>query len=139
MSSTFVGFQTLLTTIIRYKNALGSFYSNYDAHAVSFEVGRLSAKGGHAHVQVVPIPRSISADAIADFFISEGTRQGIDLDFEDASPASHIGDRGYFRVDLSNGKRLVHWLKDGVPFSVQFGRCVQSITVFQLYLMHRHC
>ena len=27
---------------------------------VSFEVGRVSAKGGHAHVQVVPVPHSLA-------------------------------------------------------------------------------
>lgn len=30
----------------------------------------------------------------------------------------------YFKVDLPGGKSLVHWIKPGVPFSLQFGRCV---------------
>jgi hypothetical protein len=33
-----------------YKAALRSMYAKYGAAAVVFEVGRLSAKGGHAHV-----------------------------------------------------------------------------------------
>ena len=97
-------------------------FAKHDAAAVSFEVGRLSAKGGHAHVQVVPVPTSISADAIADAFTSEGNRLGIDFEFQDADVPTVSGDRGYFKVDLPDGRRMVHWLKDGVPFGIQFGR-----------------
>ena len=32
------------------------------------------------------------------------------------------GRGGYFRVDLPDGGMLVHLMKDGVPFSIQFGR-----------------
>jgi hypothetical protein len=89
---------------------------------VAFEVGRLSAKGGHAHIQIVPVPTSISADTIASAFTNEGTRLGIDFEFEDPETRTVSGDRGYFKVDLPDGRRMVHWLKDGVPFGVQFGR-----------------
>ncbi|KAI0784379.1 CwfJ C-terminus 1-domain-containing protein-like protein [Abortiporus biennis] len=108
----------------KYKSALRAFYAAYDAHPIAFEVGRLSAKGGHAHVQVVPVPKSITADQIAEWFISEGKRLGIDLEFDESTGPPSAGDRGYFRVDLPDGRRLVHHLKDGVPFSVQFGRQV---------------
>lgn len=106
----------------RYKTALRGFYGKHNAHPVAFEVGRLSAKGGHAHVQIVPVPTHISAEVIADAFTHEGNRLGIDFEFQDVDDAISSGDRGYFRVDLPDGRKMVHWLKDGVPFSVQFGR-----------------
>lgn len=91
---------------------------------MSFEVGRLSAKGGHAHVQVIPVPQSVSADTIADAFTSEGVRLGVDFEIEEMERDDVTGDRGYFRVELPDGRKLVHWMKDGVPFSIQFGRYV---------------
>lgn len=87
-------------------------------------MGRLSAKGGHAHIQVVPVPRSVSADEIANTFRDEGERAGVDLEFADVTAETGPGDRGYFKVELPDGRKMVHWLKDRVPFSIQFGRCV---------------
>ena len=114
----------MLTDRSRYKSALRAFYGKYHAHPVSFEVGRLSSKGGHAHVQIVPVPTSISAEEIANAFTGEGNRLGIEFEFQDAEAPLALGDRGYFKVDLPDGRTMVHWLKDGVPFGVQFGRCV---------------
>lgn len=106
----------------KYKAALHALYGKSGAHPVSFEVGRLSAKGGHAHVQVIPVPQSISADAIAEAFKAEGDRLRVDFEFSDVDAQTGPGDRGYFKVDLPDGRHMVHWLKDGVPFSIQFGR-----------------
>lgn len=91
---------------------------------MAFEVGRLSSKGGHAHVQIVPVPVSISAEQILQTFTNEGNRLQIDFEIQEADTSQRIesGDRGYFRVNLPDGRRMVHWLKDGVPFGVQFGR-----------------
>lgn len=108
----------------KYKAALHSLYGKHGAHPVAFEVGRLSAKGGHAHVQVAPVPSSLSAETIAEAFKTEGERLGIDFEFGDVNTQTGPGDRGYFKVDLPDGRHLVHWLKDGVPFSIQFGRQV---------------
>ncbi|KAI0347740.1 hypothetical protein BDW22DRAFT_15436 [Trametopsis cervina] len=108
----------------KYKSALRAFYGKHHAHPVAFEVGRITAKGGHAHIQVVPVPTSISADAIADTFTKEGSRLGIEFEYEEGDTRTPPGDRGYFKVDLPDGRRMVHWLKDGVPFGVQFGRQV---------------
>lgn len=115
----------------RYKTALQSLFAKNNAHPVAFEVARVSGRGGHAHVQVVPVPRTISADAIADAFKAEGEHSRIDFEFEEADSEvpAHPGDRGYFRVELPDGRRMVHWLKDGVPFSIQFGRCVVILTL----------
>lgn len=99
-----------------------AFYDAHGAQPISFEVGRLSAKGGHAHIQVVPIPKSFTSDAIADAFFAEARRHGAEFELEEAGDPLTSGDKGYFRVYLPDGRRLVHWMRDGVPFSVQFGR-----------------
>ena len=99
----------------------------------------LSGKGGHAHVQVVPIPARLK-DKVEEAFIQEGLSphsysRGGDRDnssqaqitFEEdpeAALASCAGGRGnYFRVDLPDGRKMVHLIRQGgAPFSIQFGR-----------------
>lgn len=98
-------------------------YVKHGAVPVIFEVGRLSAKGGHAHAQAVPIPLKLK-DNVEEAFIQEGRSLGIDFE-EDADVAleSCAGGRGsYFKVDLPDGRKIVHLMKDHVPFSIQFGR-----------------
>ena len=113
-----------LTTIDRYKTALRDFYAKYGAAMISFEVAKVSAKGGHAHVQVVPVPQSL-ADKVEDAFVSEGKRIGLDSerDPHGALKTCADGKKSYFRLDLPNG-RMVVWLTDsaGRSFSLQFGR-----------------
>jgi hypothetical protein len=107
----------------RYKSALRAVYAKYDAGAVFFEVGRLSAKGGHAHAQAVPVPLRLK-DKVEEAFVEEGRLLGIDFEEDpDAALESCRGGRGsYFRVDLPDGRKMVHLMKDHVPFSIQFGR-----------------
>ncbi|CCM03628.1 uncharacterized protein FIBRA_05772 [Fibroporia radiculosa] len=109
----------------RYKSALGAMFAKHGAVAVSFEVGRLSAKGGHAHVQVVPLPNKF-ANSVEGAFTDEGRRQGIEFeaDPEDALKACSGGGGSYFRVDLPDGRKMVHLMRESVPFSIQFGRQV---------------
>jgi Protein similar to CwfJ C-terminus 2 len=55
--------------------------------------------------------------------------QGIEFDVEEAgTPRNGDGGDGdgYFRVELPNRNRLVHHIRSGSPFSVQFGRCVEG-------------
>ena len=107
-------------------------YAKHGAAAVSFEVGRLTAKGGHAHVQVVPIPNKLK-EKVEATFLDEGKRHGIEFeaDPEEALRACEGGRGSYFRVDLPDGRKLVHLFRDHVPFSVQFGRCVVQAAVGQ--------
>ncbi|KAJ7256491.1 CwfJ C-terminus 2-domain-containing protein-like protein [Mycena haematopus] len=100
-------------------------YAKYGCAIVVFEVGRLSAKGGHAHVQAVPIPIKLK-DKVEEAFRAEGRMSGIDFDEDpDAALEACAGGRGsYFRVDLPDGRKLVHLMKDHVPFGIQFGRQV---------------
>ncbi|KAL1744364.1 CwfJ C-terminus 1-domain-containing protein-like protein [Schizophyllum fasciatum] len=109
----------------KYKYALRALYAKHGAAGVMFEVARLGRKGGHAHVQSVPIPRQLQ-DAVETAFRDEGARQGVDFE-EDADAALAAcagGAGGYFRVDLPDGRKMVHLIKDHVPFSLQFGRQV---------------
>lgn len=98
-------------------------YAKHGAIAVVFEVGRLSAKGGHAHVQSVPLPPKFK-DKVEEAFIQEGKLLGIDFEEDpEAAMESCAGGRSsYFKVDLPDGRKMVHLMKDHVPFSIQFGR-----------------
>ncbi|KAI8989743.1 nuclear protein [Trametes punicea] len=109
----------------KYKSALRAMYAKHGAVAVCFEVGRMSAKGGHAHVQVVPVPSKLK-NAIEDAFREEGHAHGIEWE-EDPDEALRLcgGGRGsYFRVDLPDGRKMVHLIREHGPFSIQFGRQV---------------
>ncbi|KAJ7047215.1 CwfJ C-terminus 1-domain-containing protein-like protein [Mycena alexandri] len=109
----------------KHKAALRAMYAKYGAAIVVFEVGRLSAKGGHAHVQAVPVPAALK-DKVEEAFRTEGRMSGIDFEEDpDAALEACAGGRGsYFRVDLPDGRKLVHLMKDHVPFGIQFGRQV---------------
>ncbi|KAI0032827.1 nuclear protein, partial [Vararia minispora EC-137] len=113
---------SVLGETAKYKTALRAFYSKHHTAGVFFEVGRLSAKGGHAHVQAVPIPLSISKD-VERAFREAGEIKGVA--FEDEAPDSPMPGTeagSYFRVELPDGRRIVHWMREGAPFSLQFGR-----------------
>jgi hypothetical protein len=112
-------FETLLRH--RYQAALRALYAKHGATAVFFEVGRVSSKGGHAHIQVVPVPFPLES-RVESAFRDEGKLQGIEFDVEEAGAPSDVVGEGYFRVELPNGRRLVHRIGQDSPFSVQFGR-----------------
>ncbi|PPQ66465.1 LOW QUALITY PROTEIN: hypothetical protein CVT26_011223 [Gymnopilus dilepis] len=106
----------------QFKKALSSMYAKYGCVPVIFEVGRLSAKGGHAHIQVVPIPSRLKSK-VEEAFVKEGRATGVDFeDDPEAAIAAYANGKGsYFKVDLPDGRKMVHLLKDNVPFSLQFG------------------
>ena len=111
------------STTLRYKSALRAMFAKHGAATVCFEVGRLSAKGGHAHVQVVPIPNKLR-NAVEDAFTEEGRAHNIvfEEDPDEALRACAGGRGGYFRVDLPDGRKMVHLIREHGPFSIQFGR-----------------
>ncbi|EJD02249.1 uncharacterized protein FOMMEDRAFT_141361 [Fomitiporia mediterranea MF3/22] len=116
----------IVAELEQYKSALRALYAKYGCGAVMFEVGILSGRGGHAHVQVVPVPTSTHAKRVEQAFISEGGLAGVMFE-DDPDKALEMcsGGRGnYFRVDLPDGKKMVHLIKQEVPFSIQFGRQV---------------
>ncbi|KAI1794660.1 nuclear protein [Ganoderma leucocontextum] len=109
----------------KYKSALRAMYAKHGAATVCFEVGRMSAKGGHAHVQVVPVPNKLK-NAVEDTFREEGRASNITFeeDPDEGLRAAAGGRGGYFRVDLPDGRKLVHLMREYGPFSIQFGRQV---------------
>jgi len=105
----------------RYQAALRALYAKHGATAVFFEVGRVSSKGGHAHIQAVPVPLSLN-DRVESAFRDEGKLHGIEFDIEEGGAPTSTDGEGYFRVELPDGRRLVHRMRSDLPFSVQFGR-----------------
>jgi hypothetical protein len=110
----------IISEIEAYKSALRQTYAQYDCVPVAFEVGRLAGRGGHAHVQVVPVPSEL-AGKVADAFIKGGEATGIDWEPEAERALARVGPMGnYFKVECPDGKKLVHLLKGN--FDLQFGR-----------------
>jgi hypothetical protein len=117
----------------RYQAALRALYAKHGATAVFFEVGRVSSKGGHAHIQAVPVPFSLE-NRVESAFRDEGRLHGIEFDAEDVGALSDDGGEGYFRVELPSGRRIVHQMRRGLPFSVQFGRYAAKCNVLCLVM-----
>ena len=110
----------IIAEIESFKSSLRACYAKYDAVPVSFEIGRLQGKGGHAHVQIVPIPKA-KADQVADAFRRDGERQGLDWETDPDDALARLGSTAnYFKVECPDGTKLVHLLKGN--FDLQFGR-----------------
>ncbi|WRT65941.1 uncharacterized protein IL334_002892 [Kwoniella shivajii] len=113
---------SIISELEGFKSSLRACYASYGAVPVTFEVGRLSGRGGHAHVQILPIPKDL-ADKVEDSFRKAGTAQGFEWEEEPERALARIGPTGnYFKVECPDGKKLVHLLKGG--FDLQFGRMV---------------
>lgn len=123
----------------KYKNGLKRLFDKYDQDLVSFEVSREPFRGlAHAHVQVVAVPKSKS-DQVEKVAREQGQLAG--MNFIDQVPVSYImknncfflltliylqqnPDIPYFKMELPNGKSLVHLLGPKERFNLQFGRYV---------------
>lgn len=106
--------------IAAYKSALTSFYAAHGAVPVSWEVGRLTGRGGHAHIQVIPVPQEL-AKQVGPAFRKAGEAQGLLWEDNPESALETAGTTGsYFNVELPGGGRMVHLLRGG--FDLQFGR-----------------
>lgn len=129
----------VLSELALYKTALLKFFAQFDAVPVFFEVSRATARGGHAHVQVVPVPSKM-ADGVEDAF----KRYGGDAVVWEQDPEETLaniyadgGGKDYFRVDLPGGGKMVHLLQ-GRGFNLQFGRYVFfGLYVVQVSLLTR--
>jgi len=77
---------------------------------------------------VCPIPNTL-ADKVAMTFHDEGSKEGYSFeeDGDDVLRSQNITDN-YFRVELPDGRVLVHILSAGKPFNLQFGRSVESLS-----------
>jgi hypothetical protein len=79
-------------------------------------------------VQAVPIPRALE-NKVEDGFIQEGRAIGIDFE-QNAEEAMNLcagGKCGYFKVELPDGRKMVHLIREHTPFNLQFGRYVMHI------------
>ncbi|KAG8958921.1 hypothetical protein FRC00_002149 [Tulasnella sp. 408] len=115
----------IISEMERYKSALRSTYEKYGAVPVVFEVARLTGKGGHAHVQVVPVPVELG-DKVEEQFRTDGGANGMDWEADADAALEHASRSGenYFKVDLPDGRKMVHLMKPGRQFNLQFGRVV---------------
>ncbi|GAA6061585.1 hypothetical protein JCM10212_004335 [Sporobolomyces blumeae] len=117
----------VLEEVELYKQALKKCYNAFGAEMVVFEMARTSGKGGHAHIQICPIPSSLSSEAESTFTV-QAQKYGFTLDeISDPSTFHRTAEQDgkgtdYFKVDLPNGKSLVHWIKRDERFGLQFGR-----------------
>ena len=96
-------------------------------------MGRVSSKGGHAHIQAVPVPLPLK-DRVESAFRDEGRLHGIEFDVEEAGPPDSEDGEGYFRVELPDGRKLLHRMRSELPFSVQFGRYATKLKVPNLVM-----
>ncbi|OCF75228.1 nuclear protein [Kwoniella mangroviensis CBS 8886] len=111
---------SIISELESFKSSLKACYASYGAVPVSFEIGRLSGRGGHAHIQIIPIPQEL-ADKVEESFIKAGEAQGLDWELEPERALAKVGQQGnYFKVELPDGKKMVHLLKGN--FDLQFGR-----------------
>lgn len=107
------------------KDALKESYKEFGCVPVAFEVGRLGGRGGHAHVQIVPVPEAL-ASRVEGAFLEEAKKMGILFAADPVEAVSRVqqpgGPDSYFRVDLPDGRKMVHLMERGQRFDLQFGR-----------------
>lgn len=110
----------IITEIESYKSALRKCFAQYNAVPVFFEVGRLAGRGGHAHVQVIPVPNELG-DEVHDAFTNAGNSIGLNWEAEPERALARVGPTGsYFKVECPDGRKMVHLLRNN--FDLQFGR-----------------
>ena len=115
--------QPIMNEILDYRESIKKCYEKYDAIPITFEIGRYWSRGGHAHIQVVPVPKS-KLNTIAHEFIKEGKSQGVKWEEDPQETLDNIEEgQSYLRVDLPDGKKFVHLIKPQ-PFNQQFPRHV---------------
>ncbi|KAI7885473.1 CwfJ C-terminus 1-domain-containing protein-like protein [Mucor mucedo] len=104
----------------KYKSAIRRMFEKYDQDVVLFEVSRESINGlSHAHIQVVPVPKSKS-DQVEKVAREQCALNNMDL-IEQVPQNVEIP---YFRMELPNGKSLVHLLRPKERFNLEFGRLI---------------
>ncbi|KAI7862694.1 CwfJ C-terminus 1-domain-containing protein-like protein [Spinellus fusiger] len=102
----------------KYKGALRRMFEQYDQDIVVFETSRESFRGmTHAHIQVVPIPKSKShsLEAIIKQTAAEQNIKFVERFIDNPEAA-------YFKIDLPNAKSFVHVIPPKARFNMQFGR-----------------
>ncbi|KAJ9122506.1 hypothetical protein QFC22_001935 [Naganishia vaughanmartiniae] len=111
--------QPTIDEIDEVKGKLERLFGEYEAAPVFFELSRQSGRGGHNHVQAVPIPQNRMGE-LESFLVSEANKQGFQFEKDGAAAVGNLAGRNCFRIDLPGGQKLVHFMRG--PFNVQFGR-----------------
>ncbi|KAI9490653.1 CwfJ C-terminus 1-domain-containing protein-like protein [Zychaea mexicana] len=106
--------------IEKYKNALRAMFAEYGQDMLVFELSRQSFMG-HAHMQIVPVPKDKS-DSIEATARQAAKQEGFEL--TDQVPTGP--DVNFFKLELPNGKSLVHVLQPRERFNLQFGRLIAA-------------
>ncbi|KAG0745016.1 hypothetical protein G6F66_008904 [Rhizopus arrhizus] len=102
----------------KYKSAFRKMFEQHNHSLLSFEISRESFRGmSHAHIQIVAIPNS-KCDIVEQVAREQGEMLG--MDFIDQVPKNP--EIPYFKLDMPNGKTLVHIIKPKERFNLQFGR-----------------
>jgi hypothetical protein len=118
--------------IAAYTKTLASCYAEYGCVPISWEVSRSGpgSKSGHAHIQICPVPRGQAEDA-KRLLVDEGRRDGYEFleigpNEDGASKMKELDlikeSGNYFLATLGDGTRLIHRIKLGERFNLQFGR-----------------
>ncbi|KAJ9106874.1 hypothetical protein QFC19_003003 [Naganishia cerealis] len=111
--------QPTIDEIDEVKGKIERLFGEYMAAPVFFELSRQSGRGGHNHVQVVPVPQNRIGE-LDNFLVGEANKQGFQFEKDGSAAVANLAGRNYFRIDLPGGKKLVHFMRG--PFNVQFGR-----------------
>lgn len=119
----------LIAELDRFKDALTKLYASYGCKPLVFELGRQGGRGGHAHVQVLPIDEK-HCDAVNRGFLEGGPALGVNWE---ADASVDTRDQSYFKVILPSGEHLTHILRTDAPFNLQFGRTIlcQSVPAWE--------
>ncbi|KZT61603.1 hypothetical protein CALCODRAFT_491153 [Calocera cornea HHB12733] len=108
-----------------YKSGLRALFKAHGCAAVSWEIARLSGRGGHAHMQVCAVPlKLVEEGKVEEAFRREGEQGGVDWEEEMPGDAGREREGNYLRIELPGGKVLVHNIRPGPPFNLQFPRMV---------------
>ncbi|TIB33177.1 hypothetical protein E3P84_02277 [Wallemia ichthyophaga] len=113
--------QRVQSELLDWRDALARCYAKYNSSLVSYELGRYWSRGGHAHIQAVPIPNEIIS-ALGAHLTNEGVAQGVEWESDPQKALDELEDgQSYLRVDLPNGGKFVHLIRPA-PFNQQFAR-----------------
>lgn len=73
------------------------------------------------HFQVCPLPAQIAGSA-KQVFEEEGAKASYDFTTDPTQVSRALQSGNYFRLDLPDGTRMVHAIRPGERFNLQFGR-----------------
>ncbi|KAI9279119.1 CwfJ C-terminus 1-domain-containing protein-like protein [Sporodiniella umbellata] len=109
----------------KYKSSVRKMFEHYGHGMLTFEISRDSSRGlSHAHTQLVAIPKE-KCELVEKTIKEQGEMSG--MDFIDEIPDDP--EVAYFKMELPNGKVIVHVLDPKRRFNLQFGRMIASFVL----------